>query len=101
MYLTMINGYELGQLLRIVLWISIPAVVFYTLVTSWLHYRRRHSSDQLRLSIEGLSAGEEMPGGQTASRDGGHQTGSRDDGHGVDLSTGLEDGRVEELAPQT
>jgi hypothetical protein len=65
MYLSTIDLYELGQYLRIVLWICLPLIIISLLVTTWLHYRRR-MLDQggLRLSVEGgdsLSYGEHDP----------------------------------------
>jgi hypothetical protein len=55
MYLQTIDLYELGQYLRIVLWICLPLIVISLLVTTWLHYRRRMlDPGGLRLSVEGL-----------------------------------------------
>lgn len=55
----MISGYELGQFLRILLWIFVPVVILSMLVTTWLHYRRRRrEADDLVLSIEGLGPAE-------------------------------------------
>jgi hypothetical protein len=60
MHLTMINGYEFGQLLRILLWICVPIAMGILLVTTWLQYRRRQKfTDGLLLSVEGVSSGEE------------------------------------------
>jgi hypothetical protein len=60
MHLTMINGYEFGQLLRILLWICVPVAMGILLVTTWLQNRRRQKfSDGLLLSVEGVSSGEE------------------------------------------
>ena len=60
MYLPMISGYELGQFLRILLWIFVPAVILSMLVTTWLHYRRKQKeTDGVWLSIEGLGDGKE------------------------------------------
>jgi len=54
MYRLLINLYEFGQFLRIVLWISVPLVVLTTLVTTWLHYRRkRQLPDELLFSLQG------------------------------------------------
>jgi hypothetical protein len=58
MYL-IINGYEFGQWLRILLWIGMPLSVFFMLLTTWLNYRRGHSfGGQLMLSVEGMEKGE-------------------------------------------
>jgi len=55
MYLPTIDLYELGQYLRIVLWICLPLIIISLLVTTWLHYRRRMlGPGGLRLSVEGL-----------------------------------------------
>jgi hypothetical protein len=56
MYL-IINGYEFGQWLRILLWIGMPLTVFLTLLTTWLNYRRSHGAGRLRLSMEGMDNG--------------------------------------------
>jgi hypothetical protein len=53
-----INGYEFGQLLRILLWIGMPLTVFLTLLTTWLHYRRSHGAGRLVLSMEGMDNGD-------------------------------------------
>ena len=54
----MISGYELGQFLRILLWIFVPVAILSMLVTTWLHYRRRRQeSGEVFLSIEGFDAG--------------------------------------------
>lgn len=55
MYLLTIDLYELGQYLRIVLWICLPLIIISLLVTTWLHYRRRMlDPGGLRLSVEGM-----------------------------------------------
>jgi len=60
MYLPTIDLYELGQYLRIVLWICLPLIIISLLVTTWLHYRRRLlDPGGLRLSVEGLDNGME------------------------------------------
>ena len=71
MHRLLINLYELGQFLRIILWISVPMVVLSMLVTTWLHYRRkRQVQEELFLSLEGgdgaflLSSAEISGGGQ-------------------------------------
>jgi|GEM_PF-798832 hypothetical protein len=54
MYLPTIDLYELGQYLRIVLWICLPLIIISLLVTTWLQYRRRQlDPGGLRLSMEG------------------------------------------------
>ncbi len=54
MYLLIINLYELGQFLRILLWIALPASIVWTLVTTFLQYRRSwREQSGLRLAIEG------------------------------------------------
>lgn len=52
-----INGYEFGQWLRILLWIGVPVTVFLTLLTTWLHYRRSYGAARLLLSMEGMDEG--------------------------------------------
>jgi hypothetical protein len=60
MYLPTIDLYELGQYLRIILWICLPLIIISLLVTTWLHYRRRLlDPGGLRLSVEGLDNGME------------------------------------------
>jgi hypothetical protein len=55
MYLPTIDLYELGQYLRIALWVCLPLIIISLLVTTWLHYRRRMlDPGGLRLSVEGL-----------------------------------------------
>ncbi len=55
MFLLLVNLYEFGQFLRIVLWISVPMFIVAMLVTTWLHYRRRRKTqDGMALSMEGL-----------------------------------------------
>ena len=68
MYLLTINLYELGQFLRIVLWIFLPMAILSMLITTWFHYRRKASGEgQLLLSVEGFDPGrgpdrlEDMP----------------------------------------
>jgi hypothetical protein len=60
-----INGYEFGQGLRILLWIGVPLTVFLTLLTTWFHYRSQRAGSPYRsqpgsplvLSIEGMEEG--------------------------------------------
>jgi len=60
MYRLLINLYEFGQFLRILLWISVPLVILSMLVTTWLHYRRkRQVPEELLLSLSGAK-GREM-----------------------------------------
>jgi len=55
MHLLLVNLYEFGLFLRILLWISVPLIVVTLLVTIWLHYRsRRKDGDELRFSMEGM-----------------------------------------------
>jgi hypothetical protein len=55
MFLLLVNLYEFGQFLRILLWISVPMFIVAMLVTTWLHYRRRRKTqDEMALSMEGL-----------------------------------------------
>lgn len=61
MYRLLINLYELGQFLRIVLWISVPLVVLSMLVTTWLHYRRkRRVPEEFLFSLQGMDGAERM-----------------------------------------
>jgi hypothetical protein len=54
MFLLLVNLYEFGQFLRILLWISVPMFIIAMLVTTWLHYRRRRKTPDVALSMEGL-----------------------------------------------
>jgi DNA repair exonuclease SbcCD ATPase subunit len=55
MYLPIITGYELGQFVRILMWIFVPVAILSMLVTTWLHYRRRRrNSEEGLLSIDGF-----------------------------------------------
>jgi hypothetical protein len=57
MYL-IINGYEFGQWLRVLLWIGLPAMLFLTMLTTWIHYRRgRIAAQLLLLETEGIDEG--------------------------------------------
>ncbi len=61
MYRLLINLYEFGQFLRILLWISVPLVVLSMLVTTWLHYRRkRRTPEELMLSLQGMEGAERL-----------------------------------------
>ena len=72
MHLSVISGYELGQFLRILLWICVPVAMCALLVTTWLQYRRRQTFTKgILLSMEGVSP-EEEEGMQSAY----HGTGS-------------------------
>ena len=52
-----INGYEFGQWLRILLWIGMPISVFFMLLTTWFQYRRGRGEAQMLLSMEGMDEG--------------------------------------------
>jgi hypothetical protein len=55
MFLLLVNLYEFGQFLRILLWISVPMMVIAMLVTTWLHYRRKQKvEEKVAVSMEGL-----------------------------------------------
>jgi len=55
MHLLLVNLYEFGLFLRILLWISVPLIVVALLVTTWLHYRSRRKADkELVFSMEGM-----------------------------------------------
>ena len=63
MYLPFISGYELGQFVRILLWIFVPVAILSMLVTTWLHYRRRRrDSDEFLMSVEGVGGNSTMLG---------------------------------------
>jgi hypothetical protein len=54
MSLLIINLYEVGQFLRIFLWIFLPLSMISLLVTTYFHYRRRRRSGaRMALSIDG------------------------------------------------
>jgi hypothetical protein len=54
MYLLIINLYELGQYLRILLWIALPTSIVWMLVNTFLQYRRSwREQSGLRLAIQG------------------------------------------------
>jgi hypothetical protein len=113
----MINGYEFGQLLRILLWICVPIAMGTLLVTTWLQYRRRQKfSDGLLLSVEGVSSGDEQamasayrapgigePGGDALGRDesGRGSLGTEEPGgDAAVIDDQAKDDRVEVLAPR-
>jgi hypothetical protein len=52
MYL-IINGYEFGQWLRILLWIGLPATMILTMLATWMHYRRSRIAADLLLQMGG------------------------------------------------
>jgi hypothetical protein len=57
MHLSTIDLFELGQYLRIVLWICLPLIIVSLLVTTWIHYRRRMlDPGGWRLAMEGLDS---------------------------------------------
>ncbi len=106
----MISGYELGQFLRILLWICVPAGILFMMITTWLQYRRRHSLHvPLLLTIEGGPSGGEMEkerrGGSFGSQTMDGLASPTMDGLASPTMDGLAsptmDDRVEELAPQT
>jgi hypothetical protein len=50
-----INGYEFGQWLRVLLWICLPGTVLLTMAATWINYRRdRIAAGLLLLKMEGL-----------------------------------------------
>lgn len=56
-----INGYEFGQWLRILLWTGLPAMVLLTMLATWIQYRRsRLSAEMLVLQIEGVDEGDAL-----------------------------------------
>ena len=57
MYL-IINGYEFGQFLRVLLWVGLPGMMFLTMLTTWIRYRRSRMTAQLLLRIEGMDEGD-------------------------------------------
>src|ERR1700722_2091129 len=83
MHLTIISGYELGQFLRILLWICVPGAMCALLVTTWLQYRRRQRfAEGLFLSMEGAAGEEEAmqpAGGETITAGTGGFEQSKDD----------------------
>lgn len=56
MYL-IINGYEFGQWLCVLLWIGLPVTMYLTMWTTWFHYRRGRVAAQLLLLMEGVDEG--------------------------------------------
>jgi hypothetical protein len=79
MYLLTINLYELGQFLRIVLWIFMPMAILSMLITTWLHYRRKgREQGGLLLAVEGfgrLTDGGAETNGQAVASPGGSVSG--------------------------
>jgi hypothetical protein len=64
-HLSMIDSYELGQLLRILLWIMLPAVVLFIIINTWLQNRRKWKlADQMF-----LYEGQEEEGGGAREED--------------------------------
>jgi len=49
MHLLLITLYELGQFLRIVLWVFVPLFVIVLLITTYLHHRRKRQSAEVAL----------------------------------------------------
>lgn len=56
MYL-IIKGYEIGQALRVLLWIGLPVTVYCMMVVTWLHHRRSRVDARLLLAMEGREGG--------------------------------------------
>jgi peptidoglycan hydrolase CwlO-like protein len=65
MYLLLITLYELGQFLRIVLWVFLPLFVIVLLITTYLHHRRKRQRTEIALEGEEL-----LLSGETAQVDG-------------------------------
>jgi len=70
MHLLAISLFELGQFLRIVLWIFVPIFVIVLLITTYLHHRRKRQAPRLALEtgelsvpVESISADPEPPEG--------------------------------------
>ena len=71
MHLLAISLYELGQFLRIVLWVFVPIFVIVLLITTYLHHRRKRRTAQMALetgelllsagSIESIPADMDQP----------------------------------------
>lgn len=68
MYLLAISLFELGQFLRIVLWIFLPIFVIVLLITTYIHHRRKRQAPRLALEtgeilapVESISADVEPP----------------------------------------
>jgi hypothetical protein len=75
MYLLIINLYELGQYLHILLWIALPASIVWMLVTTFLQHRRSwREQSGLRLAIE---AGQ-VEAGQVSNQGFGQEAGGDD-----------------------
>src|SRR5579871_4572331 len=79
MHRLLINLYELGQFLRILLWISVPMVVISMLVTTWLHYRRKRRLSEHWVPAMLLSTGEEISGTGQEPLESGSGSGSNGD----------------------
>jgi uncharacterized coiled-coil protein SlyX len=72
MHLLAISLFELGQFLRIVLWVFLPIFVIVLLITTYIHHRRRRRPPQLALeagelfvSAGPISADLEQPEGDS------------------------------------
>lgn len=69
MYLLAINLYELGQFLRILLWIFMPSFVVVLLITTYIQHLRKERAARIFVKNDGLllsvdpGAGEEFIGG--------------------------------------
>jgi len=55
MHLLAISLFELGQFLRIVLWIFLPIFVIVLLITTYIHHRRKRQAPRLALETGELS----------------------------------------------
>ncbi len=53
MYLQLVNGYAFGETLRMLLWISVPLVVIFFLITTWFNHRKEEEADGLVYAVDG------------------------------------------------
>ena len=56
MYL-IINGYQFGQWLLILLWVGLPVTMFLAMWTTWYNYQRGRMTAHLLLAVEGIDEG--------------------------------------------
>ena len=54
MHLLTVSFYELGQFLRILLWIFLPLFIIVLLITTYIHYRRTNRNAAVIVENEGL-----------------------------------------------
>jgi len=54
MHLLTVSFYELGQFLRILLWIFLPLFIIVLLITTYIHYRRENRNAGVIVENEGL-----------------------------------------------